>query len=365
MLGLIIGLLGAAVGAGAIAALGRDTGAEEQGAVPTIPPNVPATTPPSVMPVTAAPQTTNDGGSVTSAPTASCPTPTKTVGSAEELQTALDSALPGDTIQLRDGTYTGAFVATVSGTDARPIHLCGGAGAVLDGDGIKKGYVLHLDGVQWWRVVGFTVRNGQKGVVADGVGNSVIQYLTVEEIGDEAIHLRSASSHNAVLNNTIRKTGLRRDKFGEGIYVGSATSNWAKYSDGRPDKSDYNLVQGNTISETGSEAIDIKEGTTGGQVIGNTMDGTGMTGADSLVDVKGNDWLISGNVALHGEEGMQTHRILEGWGMRNTFTQNTVDVDGDGNHFYIHDPDDTENVVACDNRTGSGAPIKSNVDCVP
>ena len=90
-----------------------------------------------------------------------------------------------------------------------------------------------------------------------------------------------------------------------------------------------------------------------------------MTGADSLVDVKGNDWVIEGNVGQHAEEAMQTHRILDGWGTGNVFRDNTVDVDGDGRHFYIHDPEITDNVVSCDNRTGSGVPIRSNVECAP
>jgi parallel beta-helix repeat protein len=288
------------------------------------------------------------------------------VGDAVGLQSALDRAAPGDVIGLADGTYAGSFVAVRPGTASAPITLCGGPGAVLDGGGIKEGYVLHLDGVQHWRVVGFTVQNGQKGVMVDQTSHSVIEGLTVQDIGDEGIHLRSASSDNSVIGNVVRRTGLRRDKFGEGIYVGSAASNWANYSDGGPDRSDNNLVQGNTISRTGSESIDVKEGTTGGRVVGNTLDGTGMTGADSLIDVKGNDWVVEGNVGVHAPgEALQTHRILEGWGARNTFAANTVDVDGDGRHIYIHDPDITQNIVRCDNRTESGVALRSNVDCVP
>jgi hypothetical protein len=160
---------------------------------------------------------------------------------------------------------------------------------------------------------------------------------------------------------------LRRDKFGEGIYVGSAVSNWPKYSGGEPDRSDGNLVKGNTISATSAESIDVKEGTTGGRVVGNSMDGTGMTGADSLVDVKGSGWLIEGNVGTHAvKDAMQTHRILEGWGTENVFRNNVVDIDGDpeGVHFSIHDPEVTDNVVACDNRTGDGRPVTSNVPCL-
>jgi hypothetical protein len=294
-----------------------------------------------------------------------CPPASVPVSSAEALQDALDKAQPGDSIGLEDGTYTGAFVAKASGTAEAPVFLCGGPGAVLDGDGIKAGYVFHLDGAQHWRLVGFTVRNGQKGVVADGTTGTVIQGLTVTEIGDEGIHLRSASTANAVLGNTVTRTGLRRDKFGEGIYIGSAVSNWEKYAGGQPDRSDGNLVQGNSISQTTSEAIDVKEGTTGGKVVGNMLDGAGVSAADSLIDVKGNEWLVQGNTVVHApKEAIQTHHIVDDWGSRNEFRQNILDVDGGGDHFYIHDADSTGNKVFCDNRTGDGGPVKANVDCI-
>ena len=39
-------------------------------------------------------------------------------------------------------------------------------------------------------------------------------------------------------------------------------------TDCEPDRSDRNVVAGNTISDTTAESIDIKEGTTGGTVVG-------------------------------------------------------------------------------------------------
>jgi hypothetical protein len=244
--------------------------------------------------------------------------------------------------------------------------VCGSADAVLDAGGPKNGYVLHLANVQYAKVLGLTVRNGQKGVMFDGTSNSTVQGVTVEDIGDEGIHLRAASSNNSVVGNVVRRTGLRKPKFGEGIYVGSAVSNWPVYTGGQPDRSDGNVVQGNFISQTTAECIDVKEGTTGGRIIGNMMDGTGMTGADSLIDVKGSGWIIEDNVGRHGPvDGFQTHHILDDWGSRNVFRRNVVDVDGDGRHFYIHDPEITGNQVFCDNRSGTGGPLRSNVSCVP
>ncbi|HZE50763.1 MAG TPA: hypothetical protein VE074_14430, partial [Jatrophihabitantaceae bacterium] len=63
-----------------------------------------------------------------------CPSAT-TVHSADDLTKALAAVHPGDAIRLSDGIYTGKFVATMSGTSAQPIFLCGGIGAVLDGGG--------------------------------------------------------------------------------------------------------------------------------------------------------------------------------------------------------------------------------------
>jgi len=303
-------------------------------------------------------------GELPSGDPVTCPAETVVVGDADELTAALAAAQPGDTIRLEDATYSGNFIAAAVGTAEQPIFLCGGPDAVLDGGDVEEGYVMQLDGAAYWRLVGFTVRNGQKGVMADATTQSVLQGLVVEEIGDEAIHLRTQSTHNVVLDNTIRDTGNRRDEYGEGVYVGTAESNWAEYNDGEVDRSDYNLVQGNDIADTGSESVDIKEGTTGGAVVGNTFDGEGMSGADSWVDIKGSGWLIAGNTGRNSPgEGFQTHHILDDWGSDNVFTGNVSDPGTDGEDFYIHDPDETDNEVRCDNTLSTGDAIASNVDC--
>jgi hypothetical protein len=225
-----------------------------------------------------------------------CPAPIVQVSTSAQLRTALRDATPGTVIGLADGVYDGTFEASASGTAEAPIWLCGGSNAVLRGPGPDDGTVLHLDGVRYWRLVGFTVREGQKGVMADGTRDTVLQDLTVTEIGDEAVHLRKNSTDNVVRGLTVSDTGSRRVKFGEGIYVGSAVSNWCDLTACEPDRSDRNVVVANTISDTAAESVDIKEGTTGGVLADNTFDGAGMRGeADSWVDVKGNGWLVQGN----------------------------------------------------------------------
>jgi hypothetical protein len=339
------------------------------GATGPVGPTVPAASAAATQPVGDLPGVAPSTGPVPTEPVAAtgsssvtCPAATVTVSDAGALSAALESAGPGTSIAMTDGTYQGTFTASAQGTADRPIFLCGGPGAVLDGGGIKKGYGLHLDGAKYWRISGFTVRNAQKGVMGDGVNHSTISGLTVETIGDEAIHLRKFSSDNVVENNVISDTGNRREKFGEGVYIGTANSNWADITGGAPDTSDRNVVRGNTISGTTAESVDIKEGTTGGTVTGNTFDGTDITGADSWVDVKGNNWTISGNTGQRSPaDGFQTHSVYDGWGRGNTFTGNIARVDGPG--YGIHLAPVEDNRVACDNQATGAAEGLSNVPC--
>jgi hypothetical protein len=292
----------------------------------------------------------------------SCGSPTVTVSTARELEKALKAAKPGTSIELKKGTYQGRFTATAQGTEKKPISLCGPRDAVLDGGGTGKGYVLHLDGVSYWHVEGFSVQNGQKGVMADATTHSAISGLSVSQTGDEAIHLRNFSTDNAVIGNEISDTGNRKPKFGEGVYIGTAESNWCDVSDCKPDASDRNLVEGNDISGTSSESVDLKEGTTGGILRGNTFDGADITGADSWVDVKGNGWLIEDNTGTNApEDGFQTHEILDGWGTDNVFRSNTADVNGSG-YGYALTPE-LDNIVECSNEATNAGEGTTNVDC--
>ncbi|MEV5412381.1 right-handed parallel beta-helix repeat-containing protein [Thermopolyspora sp. NPDC052614] len=285
----------------------------------------------------------------------SCPRPNKTVAGAAELQKAIKTARPGDVIQMRPGDYRGNFVARKSGTPAKPIFLCGTAKSVLNGGNVNKGYVFHLDGADHWRLVGFIVRNGQKGVMADRATGVVIQNLTVHNIGHEGVHLRNFSSDNTVQYNKIYNVGLSKAKFGEGVYLGSAKSNWKRYSGGQMDRSNGNVVRGNVIRAT-AEAVDVKEGTSGGRIVGNVFDGSVMGGDklnDSWVDVKGNNYVIEGNRGKKTlRDGFQTHEIIDGWGTGNVFRKNVIDLAG-GKGVGINDTVGG-NTITCDNKVTGG-----------
>lgn len=282
---------------------------------------------------------------------------TISVSTAAELTAALLNVQPGDVIQLADGTYVGNFVAAVSGTAGAPITLQGSRNAILNGNTTNSGYVLYLKNVNYWHVNGITVTNGQKAIMTDNANYNVIDNVKAYHTGEEAVAFRAFSSHNTIQNSEISDTGLLTPGYGEGVYIGSSVDNWSKYSGGQPDTSDYNLVLNNHFGPNiSAEHVDIKEGTSGGQVIGNSFDGTGMSGAnyaDSWVDVAGNGYLISNNAGINALlDGYQTHIQVSGWAANNTFQGNTSDVGASGYGFHIHTPsgnDPSGNVICTDN----------------
>jgi nitrous oxidase accessory protein NosD len=321
---------------------------------------------PSTSPSTSTSSSPSSSGSSPPAAAAACDGgQIVDVADADALQQALDDARPGQVIRLAAGRYEGNFVATAQASADAPILLCGTRDAVLDGGEIDGDYTLHLSGAAYWVVSGFTVTGGQKGVMVDtGVGNR-IEGLLVTSMGDEAIHLRRNSTGNTVVGNTVRDTGLRKPKFGEGVYVGSAEKNWCKITDCKPDRSDRNLIEGNDIAGTTAESVDIKEGTSDGVVRGNVFDGSAMVDTDSWVDVKGNGWTIEGNTGTSSPgDGFQVHEIVDGWGRGNVFRGNVVqDVAELAVHVAGPKTIRNDTTVGCDNDADGAGDGLSNVDC--
>ncbi|MFI1974080.1 right-handed parallel beta-helix repeat-containing protein [Streptomyces wedmorensis] len=244
------------------------------------------------------------------------------VSTAAQLKAALTGAGPGDTIHLADGTYAGNFKATVPGTATARITLTGSSRAVLTAGG---GYGLHLNGASYWTVTGITVTGGQKGIMADSANGVVIDRVTVHDLDMEGVHFRNSSRNGVLKNSRIYDTGNDGRGMGEGVYVGTANT--------LTDRSDNAQILNNVIGpDVGGESVDIKEGTTGARIVGNTFDGRGLTGAnydDSWVDVKGNNVLVEGNSGVNTtNNGFETHSQQSGWGCGTVFRDNRANLTG-------------------------------------
>ncbi|KUF13883.1 right-handed parallel beta-helix repeat-containing protein [Streptomyces silvensis] len=256
------------------------------------------------------------------ASSAARPASTIEVSTAAQLKAALGSAGPGDTIRLADGTYTGNFKTSVAANSGSRITLTGSSRAVLTAGG---GYGLHLNGASYWTVKGITVTGGQKGIMIDSARGVVVDGVTVHGLDMEGVHFRKSSPDGVIKNSRIHDTGNDGRGMGEGVYVGSANT--------LSDKSDNVQILNNVIGpDVGGEAVDLKEGTKGGRVVGNTFDGKGLTGNnydDSWIDVKGNNYVIENNTGKNTtNNGFETHTQEPGWGCGTVFRGNKSDLTG-------------------------------------
>lgn len=307
-----------------------------------------------------------DVASMAGLPQLRCPRASVVVHSAGGLRTALSAVQPGSVIRLADGLYRGDFAGRSSGSRRRPIWVCGSRNAIIDGGRslAGDGYGFHLDGASWWKLAGFSVRNASKGVVVDHGNHDVLYRLTVYNIGDEAVHLRRFSSHDAVEGCVIRDTGLQNATFGEGVYLGTARSNWSTDTGAVPDASDDDSVRWCDIARTTAEAVDVKEGTSGGVVADNRFDGSGMveSAATSWVNVKGSGYVVDRNVGRDSpSDGLSAHQILAGTGIGNVFAGNRLLGGVPGYGVFVDAP---HTVVRC-TRGGAGDKGLSNQACAP
>jgi Periplasmic copper-binding protein (NosD) len=250
------------------------------------------------------------------------PAGTVPVSTADQLKAALANAKPGDTISLASGTYRGSFVTQKAGTASNPITLTGPSSAVLINDGPSgeppscpvptagwdSGYGLWLYNAPYWNIKGITVAESKKGIILDNSHHVTIDGVTVRRTDEEGVHFRRSSADGVLRNSTITDTGVVTKDYGEGVYIGSANSNWKCHGNtGGADRSDRVQVIGNRIGpNVAAEHIDVKEGTQGGLISGNTFNGTGISGAnsaDSWIDVKGFGYRIENNTGTFASPG--------------------------------------------------------------
>ena len=237
---------------------------------------------------------------------------------------AVRTSKPGDLILIGNGTfhhwYNGkeTLFRGKKANKWRPITLCGDKNTVIDAKGkigfrIKKSNYINL--------VGITVKNAHKGIRLETAKHCVLDRVTVTKIASEGIHIQYGSHYNTVKNSTITKTGRKVKGVGEGIYLGSSRRNV------RRDTCIGNKILDNKIGPgVTAEPIDVKENSRNGVIRGNVLDGRDLCGcrdAVSLINVKGNGYLIENNVGRNAREHFyKASKTIPGEGRNNTFKNN-------------------------------------------
>lgn len=296
---------------------------------------------------------------------ATCPTATVSVSNRTQLTAALGQASPGTVIALTPGRYFSQLDITARGTAAAPVWICGPRTAVLDGNRYSTGTGLRVDLSAHVVIAGLTVRNSQKGVAVMHSSDVTVADLRVENIGEEAIHLKNNTTDSTVIGNSIEHTGLLTPVYGEGVYIGTAKPNWCIYNGCAPDRSDRNTVVLNDISHTTAEQIEAKEAAVDGTIADNTLDGSGMVAAssDSLINIQSNGWVIRHNFGANAPlDGVQVWAGFAGYGEHNLVTGNQFRGSIPGFAVRLASRD-LGNVVGCDTVAAARSQGISNKAC--
>ncbi|TFB73342.1 hypothetical protein E3O06_08975 [Cryobacterium glaciale] len=319
--------------------------------------------------VSAVPSTAPSPAPISTHRYADCPAATVTVTTARELLAAVQQAQPGTVIKMAPGTYNEQINMTVNGTAANPIWVCGPRNAVVNPGSIQNNHGIQISNSSNLVIAGMTVTNSLKGISVIRSSNVTIADTLVDNIGYEGIHLRAFTTDSKVVGNTIKNTGKRDPFYGEGIYIGTSENNWCAQTSCQPDRTDRTLLMANTISLTGAQPIEVKEGTSAGIIRDNVIDGAAaMPRAEEWVKVKGNDWSIYNNQGKNSTaHGFAVNGSVAGWGLRNSFYGNTAPVGAAGYGFFIHEQGSkgaSGTKVYCSNTVTAAGSGFSNLACV-
>ena len=309
---------------------------------------------------------------------ANCPSPTVTVRTGAQLQTAITAAQPGDVIRAYTNTTPGAYtfanngtlqVTGKAGTASQPIWICGTPSLVLQFAGVDTNGGIKVEDSSYINVAGMTVQDSQKGVSVINSNHVVIADMHVQSIGQEAIHLKNQTTDSVVIGNTISQTGLQTVGYGEGVYIGTAQGNWGQYNNGLPDASNRDTIVSNTISQTTAELIEAKEGSVDGRIANNTLNGAGMVnpdGGDSPIAIQSSGWVVSDNTITNAPtDGVQVWQVGD-YGYNNLVFRNQFNDTIP--HYSVQlaaKADELGDIVGCDNTVAPGGAGLSNKTCQP
>ncbi|XP_021964037.1 uncharacterized protein LOC110859395 [Folsomia candida] len=179
----------------------------------------------------------------------------KKVSSSAELQSALDGARPGDTIQLASGVYEGDYVASGDG----PVTVTGDANSTI----VSEGTGFTLRGNKW-TLKSIYIKEANIAVLVEGNENNV-EHVVIQKVGQGIV---VKGQHNKMKSVVISEAS-------GGIII----------------EADNNQLFYNSVNIQ-APSITLEENTCCGFLDGNVANGR--------VDVKGSKYNFTGNVANHG-----------------------------------------------------------------
>jgi hypothetical protein len=289
------------------------------------------------------------------------------VSSADKLRSALTYARPGDLILLADGTYWGGFSARVAGTAEQRITICGSQNAVIDFGRITDGHPFTIRAA-YNTIKGLTLKGGIEGLGIQGASYTVVDGITIREVGQAALAVRQFSKGVKILNSNFINTGRYNPKYGSGLYLGTDNTQWCQWTNCQMDVIDSLEVANNHVGPGVTQTVLIlKEGTRNAYVHDNVLDGRDQSTAYgmvyNIVNAKGDRSRIVNNVIQNGpKDGIGNYQLYANTGNNNYYAGNTITSVG-GYGIYISS-NTSGNVVKCSNTVSGASRGYSNVRCV-
>jgi hypothetical protein len=163
---------------------------------------------------------------------------------------------------------------------------------------------LHLGGTGFWHLTGFTVADSTQGIVLDSSSHNILDGVEVTGVAGEGVLLGGGSSDNVVRRAWVHHSGV-----GLALAAGSDRNQ---------------VLDGRFGPEIAAAYLDVREGTAGGVVGGNTFDGPAVA---AWVAVKGNGYAFTGNA---GSGAAPAGYAVAGCG--NVWRDNRSDLGGAGEY---------------------------------
>jgi hypothetical protein len=193
-----------------------------------------------------------------SAPTSNPPVadlPAVSVSNFSELNAAImDNQATGAIIQLQPGNYGSLTLQNIHQTATTPIVLVG-QGA-LPSDVVfntNNAHPIYIENSSYIVVRNVMVNTGLDGIKVSSSDHIIIDGNEITGTRQAGIVVDINSQYVDIIDNYVHHTGAQNPQWGEGIYIGTGSSN------NFPDQTAYIWIENNTIHNTGfAEAINIK-----------------------------------------------------------------------------------------------------------
>jgi len=198
---------------------------------------------------------------------------------------AIARAKPGARFEFAGGNHGTIKVSGARGAQGNPIVLTAadsGNRPTFTDNSYTGRAGIELSGSSNVTISNINIRKVMWGIRLEGSSGILIDNVRVEDIGQEGIRVMQRSSYVTIQNSTIKTTGRRTGTapdgqsyslFGEGIYLGTGKDS--------SDEVHHITIKNNDISNTKTEAIDVKQPVHNVTITGNTIHDirTGTSGA--------------------------------------------------------------------------------------